>query len=54
LWYQNGWKIFNKIFTVNVIANGLGHILDVEKATSARSVDEKIFKQEDATVLAER
>jgi hypothetical protein len=45
-----GWKIFNKIFTVNVIADGLGHILDVEKATSARSVDEKIFKQEDARV----
>jgi hypothetical protein len=45
-----GWKIFNKIFTVNVIANGLGHILDIEKATSARSVDAKIFKQEDARV----
>jgi hypothetical protein len=28
-----GWKIFNKIFTVNVIADGLGHILNVEKAT---------------------
>jgi hypothetical protein len=28
--------------------SGLGHILDVEKATSARSVDAKIFNKEDA------
>jgi hypothetical protein len=41
---------FNKIFTVNVIANGLAHKLDIKKATSARSVDAKIFKQEDARV----
>jgi hypothetical protein len=38
-----GWKLFNKLFTVTVIAYGLGHILDVEKARSARSVDAKIF-----------
>ena len=45
-----GWKLFNKLFTVTVIAYGLGHVLDVEKAKSARSVDAKIFKQEKARV----
>jgi hypothetical protein len=44
-----GWKVFFKIVTV-MRDVGLGHILDLDQAASARIADEKVFKEEDAQV----